>query len=54
MGLEGSGELHLEMQQTTIDVFLLADSTRSSKHRGAFYFQEDIGVNPETTGNSEG
>ena len=49
MRLEGPGELHFEMQQTTVDGFSLADSTRSSKHRGAFYFQEDIGVNPETT-----
>ena len=49
MGLEGSGELDLEMQQTTVDGFSLADRTRSSKHRGAFNFQDDIGVNPETT-----
>ena len=49
MGLGGPGELHPELQQTTFDDFSLADSTRSSKHRGAFYYQEDIGVNPDTT-----
>ena len=49
MGLEGPGELHLEMQQTAVDGFLFADSVRSSKQREAFYFEEDIGGNPETT-----
>ena len=49
MGMEGPGELHLEMQRTTVDIFSLADSARSSKYRGAFYFQEDIVVNPKTT-----
>ena len=49
MGLGGPGELHLELQQTTVDDFSLADSTRSSKHRGVFYFEGDIGVYLETT-----
>ena len=47
--LEGPRQLHLEIQETTLDGFLLADRTISSKQGGAFYFQDDIGVNLETT-----
>ena len=47
--LERLGQLHLEMQQTAVDDFLLADGTRSSDQRGSFYFQEASGIIPEKT-----
>ena len=46
-GLEGLGHLHLEMQQTAVDGFLLADGTRNSEQGEAFSFEADIGMNPE-------
>ena len=45
--LEGPEELHIEMQQTALNGFLLTDGTKSSKQEGAFYFQADFGMNTE-------
>ena len=46
-GLEGLGHLHLKMQQTAVDGFLLPDGTRNSEQGEAFSFEADIGMNPE-------
>ena len=45
--LEGLEHLHLEMQQTAVDGFLLADGTRNSEQGESFSFEADIGMNPE-------
>ena len=47
-GLEGSEELHLEMQQIAVDGFLHTGCTRISKQGEDFLFQAKVGVNPET------
>ena len=47
--LKGPGELHFKTQQTVSDGSSLADGTSSSDQKGAFFFQADIGMNPETT-----
>ena len=44
-----TGKMEHGIQQSIVDGFLLADGTRSSEQGGAFSFQADIGMNPETT-----
>ena len=49
-GLERPEEPHLEMQQTVMISFALANCTRISKQRGGdFSFQADFGVNSKRT-----
>ena len=48
-GLEGPGQLHLEMQQTAVNGFLRADGTTSSDQGRAFSFQAAIGMKSKPT-----
>ena len=48
-GLKGSGQLHLEMQQTAVDGFSLAEDS-SRELGGDFSFQEDFeNISEKTT-----